>query len=122
MPATTLAATVSRHDRLARARITAGGEHYPVPSGVLETAENLRRDYGIGRVEEDEYALRSHEAGGGRAEGRAVRRRAGAGSAGNRVGGRGIRSVPPGAASLRRCCTSSTSGTRATGKTRGVTV
>jgi acetyl-CoA C-acetyltransferase len=49
------------HDRLARARVTAGGEHYPVPGGMLETAENLRREYGISRTEQDEYALRSHQ-------------------------------------------------------------
>ncbi|GAA4961697.1 acetyl-CoA C-acetyltransferase [Yinghuangia aomiensis] len=49
------------HDRLARGRVTAGGEHYPVPGGMLETAENLRREYGIGRDEQDELALRSHE-------------------------------------------------------------
>ncbi|SHN46539.1 acetyl-CoA C-acetyltransferase [Cryptosporangium aurantiacum] len=49
------------HDRLARARVTAGGERFPVPDGMLETAENLRREYGISRLEQDEYALRSHE-------------------------------------------------------------
>jgi len=32
-------------DRLARGRITAGGFRHPVPGGMLETAENLRRDY-----------------------------------------------------------------------------
>ncbi|WP_035855652.1 acetyl-CoA C-acetyltransferase [Cryptosporangium arvum] len=48
-------------DRLARARVTAGGELYPVPGGMLETAENLRREYDISRREQDEYALRSHE-------------------------------------------------------------
>jgi acetyl-CoA C-acetyltransferase len=48
-------------DRLARARVTAGGENYPVPGGMLETAENLRREYGIARAEQDELALRSHE-------------------------------------------------------------
>lgn len=47
------------HDRLARARVTAGGENYPVTGGMLETAENLRRDYSISRQEQDEYALRS---------------------------------------------------------------
>ncbi|WP_236792275.1 acetyl-CoA C-acetyltransferase [Amycolatopsis sp. GM8] len=52
---------VTLHDRLARARLTAGGEHHPVPGGMLETAENLRREYGIGRVEQDELALRSHQ-------------------------------------------------------------
>jgi acetyl-CoA C-acetyltransferase len=48
-------------DRLARARVTAGGIHHPVPGGMLETAENLRRQYAIGRDEQDELALRSHE-------------------------------------------------------------
>jgi acetyl-CoA C-acetyltransferase len=47
-------------DRLARARVTAGGVNHPVPGGMLETAENLRREYGIGRTEQDELALRSH--------------------------------------------------------------
>ena len=48
-------------DRLDRARVSAGGENYPVPGGMLETAENLRREYGIPRQEQDELALRSHE-------------------------------------------------------------
>ena len=48
-------------DRLARSRVTAGGTHHPVPGGMLETAENVRRQYGIGRVEQDELALRSHQ-------------------------------------------------------------
>jgi acetyl-CoA C-acetyltransferase len=48
-------------DRLARARVTAGGIHHPVPGGMLETAENVRRQYAIGREEQDELALRSHE-------------------------------------------------------------
>ncbi|MFI5953186.1 acetyl-CoA C-acetyltransferase [Cryptosporangium sp. NPDC051539] len=48
------------HDRLARARVTAGGQDYPVPGGMLETAENLRREYGISREEQDDYAVRSH--------------------------------------------------------------
>ena len=48
-------------DRLARARVTAGGENYPVPGGMLETAENLRREYAISRQEQDELALRSHQ-------------------------------------------------------------
>jgi acetyl-CoA C-acetyltransferase len=47
-------------DRLARARVTAGGVNHPVPGGMLETAENLRREYGIPRAEQDELALRSH--------------------------------------------------------------
>jgi acetyl-CoA C-acetyltransferase len=49
------------HDRLARARVTAGGMYHPVPGGMLETAENLRRDYHIARQEQDEFALRSHQ-------------------------------------------------------------
>jgi len=48
------------HDGLARGRTTAGGRHYPVPGGMLETAENLRRQYGIPRLEQDELAVRSH--------------------------------------------------------------
>lgn len=31
------------HDRLDRARITAGGSTHPVSGGMIETAENLRR-------------------------------------------------------------------------------
>ena len=49
------------HDGLARGRTTAGGRHYPVPGGMLETAENLRRQYGISRLEQDELAMRSHQ-------------------------------------------------------------
>ncbi|MGO9384567.1 MAG: acetyl-CoA C-acetyltransferase [Mycobacterium sp.] len=49
------------HDGLARGRSTAGGRHYPVPGGMLETAENLRRQYGISRLEQDELAVRSHQ-------------------------------------------------------------
>lgn len=49
------------HDGLARGRTTAGGRHHPVPGGMLETAENLRRRYGISRQEQDELAVRSHQ-------------------------------------------------------------
>jgi acetyl-CoA C-acetyltransferase len=49
------------HDALARGRSTAGGRDYPVPGGMLETAENLRRQYGISRVEQDELAVTSHQ-------------------------------------------------------------
>ncbi len=49
------------HDALARGRTTAGGRHHPVPGGMLETAENLRRQYGISRLEQDELAVRSHQ-------------------------------------------------------------
>jgi len=48
------------HDGLARGRTTAGGRYHPVPGGMLETAENLRREYGITRAEQDELAVRSH--------------------------------------------------------------
>ncbi|MFZ3598675.1 acetyl-CoA C-acetyltransferase [Streptomyces sp. BH104] len=54
-------AAVQLHDGLARARSTAGGRHYPVPGGMLETAENLRREYAIGRAEQDRLALASHQ-------------------------------------------------------------
>ncbi len=47
--------------RSARGRVTAGGINHPVPGGMLETAENLRRQYGIPRAEQDEFALRSHQ-------------------------------------------------------------
>ena len=48
-------------DALLRGRVTAGGVLHPVPGGMLETAENLRRQYSISRQEQDEYAVRSHE-------------------------------------------------------------
>ncbi|TFC83203.1 acetyl-CoA C-acyltransferase [Cryobacterium sp. TMT1-21] len=48
-------------DALGRGRETAGGRRFPVPGGMLETAENLRRDYGIDRVEQDELAVRSQQ-------------------------------------------------------------
>ena len=51
---------VALDDRLARPRVTAGGVHHEVPGGMIETAENLRRQYGISRAEQDELALRSH--------------------------------------------------------------
>jgi acetyl-CoA C-acetyltransferase len=51
---------VELHDRLARGRVTAGGANHPVPGGMLETAENLRREYSIPREEQDLLALRSH--------------------------------------------------------------
>jgi acetyl-CoA C-acetyltransferase len=52
---------VAVHDALARGRTTAGGRDYPVPGGMLETAENLRRQYGIPRAEQDELAVSSHQ-------------------------------------------------------------
>ncbi len=59
------------HDALARGRVTAGGINFPVPGGMLETAENLRREYAIPREEQDEFAVRSHQrAAAARDEGR----------------------------------------------------
>jgi acetyl-CoA C-acetyltransferase len=55
MPAVTL------HDSLTRGRVTAGGELHPLPGGMLEMAENLRRKYDISREEQDTYAVRSHQ-------------------------------------------------------------
>ena len=52
------------HDALGRGRETAGGKNYPVPDGMLETAENLRRDYSISREDQDTLALRSQQRAG----------------------------------------------------------
>lgn len=51
--------SVELTDRLIRARETAGGRYHPVPGGMLETAENLRRVYGITRAEQDQFAWMS---------------------------------------------------------------
>jgi len=48
-------------DRLDRGRVTSGSRLYPLEGGMLETAENLRRQYSIPRQEQDAYALRSHQ-------------------------------------------------------------
>jgi acetyl-CoA C-acetyltransferase len=48
-------------DRLDRARETAGGSTHPIAGGMIETAENLRREYGITRDEQDELSVRSHQ-------------------------------------------------------------
>ena len=48
-------------DRLDRARETAGGASHPIEGGMIETAENLRRQYGISREEQDELSVRSHQ-------------------------------------------------------------
>ena len=49
------------HCRIGRGRVTSGGKNYPVPGGMLETAENLRRDFGITRDEQDAFAVWSHQ-------------------------------------------------------------
>ena len=55
--------SVTFHDRLARARVTISPDERfgPIPGGMVETAENLAREYEISRHEQDEYALRSHQ-------------------------------------------------------------
>ncbi|GAB2862133.1 acetyl-CoA C-acetyltransferase [Actinocorallia aurea] len=53
--------SVPLHDALARGRTTAGGKDHPVPGGMLETAENLRAEYGITREEQDALSLASHQ-------------------------------------------------------------
>ncbi len=52
---------VRMHDGLTRGRVTAGGRNHPVPGGMLETAENLRRRYSISRAEQDGLAVQSHQ-------------------------------------------------------------
>ncbi|KAA0086636.1 acetyl-CoA C-acyltransferase [Mycolicibacterium sp. P9-64] len=47
-------------DRLDRARETAGGAAHSLAGGMIETAENLRREYAISREEQDELSVRSH--------------------------------------------------------------
>lgn len=48
-------------DRLAQPRGNSGGSRFPLAGGMIETAENLRRDYGISRQEQDAWAVRSHK-------------------------------------------------------------
>ncbi|MCP5267150.1 MAG: acetyl-CoA C-acetyltransferase [Burkholderiaceae bacterium] len=56
------AGSVTLHDRLDRGRERSQPvERFGVISGMIETAENLARDYGISREEADAYAVRSHE-------------------------------------------------------------
>lgn len=54
-------AGVHLNDGLTRGRETAGGKFYPVPGGMIETAENLRREYNISREEQDRLAVMSHQ-------------------------------------------------------------
>lgn len=56
------AGTVAFHDRLERGRERSQPEsRFGRISGMIETAENLARDYGISREEADAFALRSHQ-------------------------------------------------------------
>ncbi|EME67134.1 acetyl-CoA acetyltransferase [Rhodococcus ruber BKS 20-38] len=52
---------VALSDRLARARVTAGGRDFPVPGGMIETAENLRAEFSISRADQDALAVQSHQ-------------------------------------------------------------
>jgi acetyl-CoA C-acetyltransferase len=54
-------AAVELHDRLARPRVNSGGHRFPVEGGMIETAENLRREYDISREEQDLLAYTSHQ-------------------------------------------------------------
>lgn len=50
------------HDRLLRGRLMSQPvERFGVISGMIETAENLAKDYGITREQADAYAVRSHQ-------------------------------------------------------------
>ena len=54
--------SVTFHDRLARASETISPEErFGVISGMVETAENLAKQYEVSRAEQDEYSLRSHQ-------------------------------------------------------------
>ena len=53
--------SVKLHDRLDRGRERSQPEHrFGYISGMIETAENLAKEYGITRAESDAYAARSH--------------------------------------------------------------
>lgn len=55
------AGNLTLHDRLTRGRLMSQPQaRYGVISGMIETAENLARDYGITREAADEFAVRSH--------------------------------------------------------------
>lgn len=56
---------ITLHDRLLRGRLMSQPvERFGVISGMIETAENLARDYGITREQSDAYAARSHQRAG----------------------------------------------------------
>ena len=74
-------AGVTLDDRLARGRVTAGGVNHPVPGGMIETAENLRRAVWDPARRAGRVRAALPPARGGRSGGRHVRAgdRAGAG-------------------------------------------
>ncbi len=56
------AGNITLHDRLTRGRVMSQPvERFGVISGMIETAENLAKDYGISREACDEYAVSSHQ-------------------------------------------------------------
>lgn len=56
------AGNMTLHDRLTRGRVMSQPQQrFGVISGMIETAENLAKDYGISREECDAYAVRSHQ-------------------------------------------------------------
>jgi len=56
------AGSVTMHDRLARGRVMSQPiGRFGVISGMIETADNLARDYQISREASDEYAAMSHQ-------------------------------------------------------------
>ncbi len=56
------AGSVTMHDRLARGRVMSQPvERFGVITGMIETAENLAKDYDISREACDEYAVMSHQ-------------------------------------------------------------
>ncbi len=56
------AGNMTLYDRLTRGRVMSQPvERYGVISGMIETAENLAKDYGISREACDAYAARSHQ-------------------------------------------------------------
>ena len=60
-------------DRLAAPRRNSGGWRYPVEGGMIETAENVGREYGITREQQDAWAARSQQRAGRRHGGGVVR-------------------------------------------------
>ena len=53
---------ITLHDRLSRGRVMSQPiERFGVISGMIETAENLAKDYEISREAADAYAVRSHQ-------------------------------------------------------------
>ncbi|MEL7188663.1 MAG: acetyl-CoA C-acetyltransferase [Pseudomonadota bacterium] len=53
---------ITLHDRLSRGRLMSQPiERFGVITGMIETAENLAKDYEISREDADEFAVRSHQ-------------------------------------------------------------